>query len=92
MLVSGELLCGIISHLPARVFSAFALELCKVFGLIPSQSEVAGSLMDLRQGQRSVADYSIDFRIQASQSGWNPAAHTDTFMHRLVDYIEDELV
>lgn len=73
-------------------FSAFAAELRKVFGHNPARSEVAAGLLNLKQGQRSVADFSIDFRIRASRSGWNPAAQIDAFMHGLADYIKEELV
>lgn len=64
------------------------MELCKVFGLVPSLS---WGLLNLRQGQRPVADYAIDFHTQASQSGWNPTAQVDALMQGLSVYIKDEL-
>ncbi len=48
--------------------------------------------MGLRQGNRTVADYSIDFQTKARQSDWNTAALCDAFLHGLADYIKDQLV
>lgn len=48
--------------------------------------------MNRRQGQRSVADSSTDFRTRANQSRWNPAAQIDAIMHKLSDYIKDKVV
>ena len=73
-------------------FQSFADELRKVFGLGASRSEMAQGLMGMRQGDRRVADYSIDFRTRASMSSWNPAALVDAFHHGLAEYIKDELV
>ncbi|CAJ1081228.1 hypothetical protein LDENG_00284880 [Xyrichtys novacula] len=73
-------------------FDLFAAELRKVFGFENSGSDSARGLMGLKQGERTVADYSIDFRTRASQSGWNSAALRDAFLHGLADYIKDELV
>lgn len=86
MFICGEPLSGNIGHLSVKVCKV-ATELCKVFGIIPSQTELAGNLMCLRQGQLSVTHYTTDFRNWASQSGWNLAAQIDTIMHRLLDYI-----
>lgn len=48
--------------------------------------------MSIRQGKRTVADYSIDFRTLASHSLWNTEALVDAFLHSLADYVKDELV
>lgn len=48
--------------------------------------------MNLRQGQQSVTDYSIDFRNRVSLSGWNPAVQIDAFRHGLSDYMKDKWV
>lgn len=79
MFICVEPLSGNIGHLSVKVCKV-AAELCKVFGIIPSQTELAGNLMCLRQGQLSVTHYT------------NLAAQIDTIMHRLLDYIKDELV
>uniref|UniRef100_A0A674PID6 DUF4939 domain-containing protein n=1 Tax=Takifugu rubripes TaxID=31033 RepID=A0A674PID6_TAKRU len=46
-------------------FSAFAAELRKVFGQGNSRSSAGHRLLALRQGERSVLDYSIDFHTLA---------------------------
>ena len=73
-------------------FAAFEEEMLKVFDLGSSTSEANGSLMTIRQGRRTVADYSIDFRTLARRSSWNMAAQVDAFLHSLADYLKDELV
>lgn len=73
-------------------FQAFADELRKVFGETSSGPDAAGGLLGLRQGARTVSDYSIDFRTRALQSQWNAAAQTDAYLLGLNDYIKDELV
>ena len=50
------------------------------------------TLMNMHQGNHTVADYSIDFSVLAHQSDWNAAALGDAFLHGLADYIKDELV
>lgn len=65
--------------------------MCFVFGH-GAHSTDAGGLLSLRQGNQSVFDFSIDFRTKACLSGWNEGALRDAFLHRLADYIKDELV
>lgn len=43
-------------------FAAFSEELRKVFGLTRSRTAAVRGLMPLRQGQRSVADFSMEFQ------------------------------
>ena len=73
-------------------FQAFAAELCKVFGEASRGPDASGGLLGLNQGSRSVADYSIHFRTQASSSEWNQAAQCDAFLMGVADYIKDELI
>ena len=73
-------------------FEAFAAEMTKVFDLGSSSSEASRELLTMRQGNRTVADYSIDFRTQVNRSSWNMAAVVDAFYQSLADYIKDELV
>ena len=73
-------------------FQAFSKELRKVFGMGASVSDAARDLLSLRQGNQTVADFSIDFRTRARQSNWNESALRDSFLHSLADYIKDELV
>lgn len=73
-------------------FAAFSTELRKVFGETSSGPDAAGGLLGLRQGTRTVSDYSIEFRTRALQSHWNMAAQMDAYLLGLSDYIKDELV
>ena len=73
-------------------FDLFAAELRKVFGFESRDSESTRGLMGLKQGERNMADYSIDFRTTASRSNWNGTALSDAFLHGLAGYIKDKLV
>ena len=73
-------------------FNLLAEEMLKVFDLGSSTDEASQALMTIRQGRRSVADYSIDFRTLARRSSWNMEALVDVFLHSLADYLKDELV
>ncbi|KAF7645916.1 hypothetical protein LDENG_00196740 [Lucifuga dentata] len=46
----------------------------------------------MHQGNQTVTDFAVDFRIRARQSDWNMAALCDAFLNGLADYIKDELV
>lgn len=73
-------------------FQAFSAELRKVFGPVSLVPDATGGLMSLRQGNRPVADYAIDFRTQARLSDSNSAAQCDAFPDGLAPYTKDELV
>ncbi len=47
-------------------------------------------LADLRQGEQSVSDYSIQFRTLAAECEWNERAQWDMFLHGLADRIQRE--
>ncbi|KAL0147619.1 hypothetical protein M9458_057083, partial [Cirrhinus mrigala] len=49
------------------------------------------TLMDLRQGERSVSDYSIEFRTLAAECQWNEEAQWDMFLHGLADRVQKEI-
>ncbi|KAK0154276.1 Retrotransposon-derived protein PEG10 [Merluccius polli] len=70
-------------------FQAFASELQKVFGVPSRGPDLHGSLIGLRQGGQTVADYSIDFRTRVHRSEWNAAAQCDAFLVGLEDYVKD---
>ncbi|KAL0150082.1 hypothetical protein M9458_054741, partial [Cirrhinus mrigala] len=53
--------------------------------------EAARMLTDLRQGNRSVSDYSIEFRTLAAECRWNEQAQWDVFLHGLADRIQREI-
>uniref|UniRef100_A0A3B5QIN5 Retrotransposon gag domain-containing protein n=1 Tax=Xiphophorus maculatus TaxID=8083 RepID=A0A3B5QIN5_XIPMA len=58
----------------------------------PKVGEEAASkrIWNLRQGNRSVADFAIDFRTIGTESGWNEPALTGAFQHALNDKLKDE--
>lgn len=78
--------------LACTTFDLFAEEMTKVFDLGSSTEEAAQALLSIRQGRRTVGDYSIDFRTLARRSVWNMEALVDVFLKSLADYIKDEMV
>ncbi|KAL0160864.1 hypothetical protein M9458_044589, partial [Cirrhinus mrigala] len=48
-------------------------------------------LTDLKQGERSVSDFSIEFRTLAAECRWNEEAQWDMFLHGLADRIQREI-
>ncbi len=55
-------------------FTGFLEELQKVFDHSIYADDSAKRLLNIHQGQRSVAEYSIKFRIIAAKSGWDVKA------------------
>lgn len=51
----------------------------EVFDHSVQTREAASQLLTLKQGSRSVADYSIEFRVLAAGSGWNNSALRGVF-------------
>ena len=72
-------------------YALFSVELLKIFYFSVQGREVSNDLLLLRQGHNSVADYSIDFRIIAVESGWDETASRGVFQRSLADDIQDEL-
>ncbi|KAL0169495.1 hypothetical protein M9458_034091, partial [Cirrhinus mrigala] len=72
-------------------FAALSAEMKRVFDRAASGREAARTLMDLRQGERSVSDYSIEFRTLAAECKWNEEAQWDRFLHGLADRVQKEI-
>ncbi|KAI2646204.1 Transposon Tf2-9 polyprotein [Labeo rohita] len=72
-------------------FAALSAEMKRVFDHAASGREAARTLMDLRQGERSVSDYSIEFRTLAAECQWNEEAQWDRFLHGLADRVQKEI-
>ncbi len=72
-------------------FQSFSEEIRKVFDRAASGREAARFLAELRQGDRSVTDFSIEFRTLAAECRWNSEAQWDMFFHGLADYVKDEI-
>ncbi len=62
-----------------------------MFDRAASGREAARFLAELRQGDRSVTDFSIEFRTLAAECRWNSEAQWDMFFHGLADYVKDEI-
>ncbi|KAI2665770.1 Transposon Tf2-9 polyprotein [Labeo rohita] len=52
-------------------FATFLQSFKEVFQPSPESSEAGEQIVALRQGRRTAADYALDFRTLAAQSGWN---------------------
>ncbi len=68
-------------------FRSLSQEMRRVFDRALVRREAARMLADLRQGERSVSDYSIQFRTLAAECEWNEKAQWDMFLHGLADRI-----
>uniref|UniRef100_A0A4W6F130 CCHC-type domain-containing protein n=1 Tax=Lates calcarifer TaxID=8187 RepID=A0A4W6F130_LATCA len=62
-----------------------------VFDLPDHAGNVAQRLLALSQGTRSVADYAVEFRILAAETGWDEPALRGIFIRGLAERLKDEL-
>ena len=72
-------------------YTRFSQALRRVFEHPNKSEDSASRLFDLRQGHQSVADYSVEFRIIATESGWNDRALRDAFLKGLSESLKNEL-
>lgn len=72
-------------------FSAFEEELRRVFDHPVQGREASKRLLTLHQGNRSVADYSVEFRTLAAETGWDDLALQSVFLNGLSEQLKDEL-
>lgn len=63
----------------------------KVFDHPVQGKDTANRLLRITQGSRSVAEYSVEFRIIAAESRWNDSSRQGFFLNRLSDIMKDEL-
>lgn len=61
-------------------YDYFVSEMRKVFDHPVQGRDAAKRLLSLRQGSRSVAEYSVEFRTVAAESGWNQEALQGVFL------------
>ncbi|KAL0171117.1 hypothetical protein M9458_031428, partial [Cirrhinus mrigala] len=52
-------------------FATFLTSFKEVFQPTPESGDAGEQIMALRQGRRTAAEYALDFRTLAAQSGWN---------------------
>ncbi len=72
-------------------FRSLSQEMRRVFDRALVGCEAARMLADLRQGEQSVSDYSIQFRTLAAECEWNEKAQWDMFLHGLADRIQQRI-
>ena len=72
--------------------SEFLEEFRRVFDHPTQGSDAAGRLHTLSQETRSVADYTLEFRTLAADSGWDDAALRSAYRRGLSDELKDLLV
>lgn len=72
-------------------FQALAAEMKRVFDRAVAGKDAARLLAELKQGGRTVADYSIQFRTLAAECRWNEEAQWDMFLHGLADRVQREI-
>ena len=66
-------------------------EMRKVFDRSVTGREAARELLHMRQGNKTVSDFAIDFRTLAATCGWNKDALYDAFLNGLSESLKDEL-
>ncbi len=72
-------------------FHTLSNEMRRVFDRAVVGREAARRLAGLRQENRPVSDYSIEFRTLAAECKWNEEAQWDMFLHGLADRIQREI-
>lgn len=71
--------------------SAFIEEMKRNFDHPVQGRNVSIRLLNIKQEQRSVAEYALEFRTLAAEAGWNEVALRGSFYHGLSDQLKDEL-
>ena len=73
-------------------YHEFINELRLVFDHPPVGTDAPSKLLTIRQGNRSVAEYSVEFRLLAAECTWNDEALACTFRRGLNDSIKDQIL
>lgn len=73
-------------------FDTFKDEMLRVFDRSAHGEEASRLLSSLRQGRRSVVDYSIEFRTLLTTCGWNETALAARFLEGLSAHVKDEVI
>ncbi|ROL48753.1 Serine/threonine-protein kinase SIK2, partial [Anabarilius grahami] len=72
-------------------FQTLAAEMRRVFDRAVTGRDAAQRLAGLKQRDRTVADYSIEFRTLAAECNWNEEVQWDVFLHGLADRVQREI-
>ncbi|KAG1933640.1 retrotransposable element [Pimephales promelas] len=75
-----------------RRYSAFKEEMLRVFDRSAYGAEASRLMSTLRQGRRSAADFSIEFRTLSASCDWNEPALVARFLEGLNADIKDEIL
>ena len=73
-------------------YDEFLQEFQLVFDHPEDGRNAAARLHDLRQGTRTVADYTVEFRTLAAESGWDELALQSAYRRGLSDAIKDTII
>uniref|UniRef100_A0A8K9X149 Gypsy retrotransposon integrase-like protein 1 n=1 Tax=Oncorhynchus mykiss TaxID=8022 RepID=A0A8K9X149_ONCMY len=73
-------------------YQDFKEEMIRVFDRSVFGEEASRALSSLCQGNRSITDYSIEFRTLAASSGWNEPALLARFLEGLRAEVKDEIL
>ena len=71
---------------------AFSLEFRWAFDHSTNGVDAAGRLHSIQQGLRSMAEYTLEFRTLASDSGWDDNALRSAYRRGLLEEIKDLIV
>lgn len=66
-------------------------QISEVFEYPPGDKDISTQLLHITQGNRTAADYAIEFRTLAAQSGWNDVALKSIFYNSLNVNLQIEL-
>jgi len=72
-------------------FECFSNQFSAVFDHPNYSGSAANQLLSLQQGNRTLAEYSIEFHTLAAEARWGEAALRTVFMRGLKDQLRDEL-
>lgn len=72
-------------------FGVFSEQLSVVFDHTDYSGSADNRLLRIQQGNRTVADYSIEFRTLAAEARWDEAALRAVFVKGLKEQLKDEL-
>ena len=76
----------------ANSYAAFRAEFKAVFDHPVEGEDAASRLHSIQQGSRSVADYTLEFRILAADSGWGDKALQSAYRRGLSEAVKDGLL
>ena len=72
-------------------YNDFVSKVKGVFDHPDHSGDAAKGLLNIRQGSKSVADFSVDFRILAADAGWCDQSLRGVFINALSEQMKDEL-